>query len=290
MRKSGLTPDQKLRLSMYDPLKKGTVTEEGQRRISILGSDFALDETSDLKRLLRCNDYQIKESPVCESWEDYLSLSDCRMMLNCYPAGKAGTEWTAERLGRPFMYLPSCFDYDEIIGQLEALSESMELLGVLDYEGEKESCEAALHEAFLEVGDWPIAIDGTFHPRPMGLARLLISHGFYVERIYLDAISPEEENDFKWLQQHAPELMLLATVQVKMRVLPRKTEREMLALGQKAAWFTGSRHFVNMVQGAGLYGFDGIRRLAHLMVEAAREEKETPDLVIRKGWGCESCI
>jgi hypothetical protein len=26
------------------------------------------------------------------------------------------------------------------------------------------------------------------------------------------------------------------------------------------------------------------------MVEAAREEKETPDLVIRKGWGCESCI
>ena len=30
MRKSGLTPDQKLRLSMYDPLKKGTVTEEGQ--------------------------------------------------------------------------------------------------------------------------------------------------------------------------------------------------------------------------------------------------------------------
>ena len=290
MRKSGLTPDQKLRLSMYDPLKKGTVTEEGQRRISILGSDFALDETSDLKRLLRCNDYQIKESPVCESWEDYLSLSDCRMMLNCYPSGKAGTEWAAERLGRPFMYLPSCFDYDEFIGQLEALSESMELLGVLDYEGEKESCEAALHEALLEVGDWPIAIDGTFHPRPMGLARLLISHGFYVERIYLDAISPEEENDFKWLQQHAPELMLLATVQVKMRVLPRKTEREMLALGQKAAWFTGSRHFVNMVQGAGLYGFDGIRRLAHLMVEAAREEKETPDLVIRKGWGCESCI
>ena len=64
----------------------------------------------------------------------------------------------------------------------------------------------------------------------------------------------------------------------------------MLALGQKAAWFTGSRHFVNMVQGAGLYGFDGIRRLAHLMVEAARKEKETPDLVIRKGWGCESCI
>lgn len=290
MRKSGLTPDQKLRLSMYGPLKKGPVTEAGKRTVSILGSDFALDETSDLKRLLRCNDYQVKESPSCESWEDYLALADCRMMLNCYPSGKFGTEWHAERLGRPSMYLPSCFDYDEIVEQLERLSKSLDFLGVLDYEGEKESCEEALHEAFLEVGEWPIAIDGTFHPRPMGLARLLISHGFHVERVYLDAISPEEEKDFKWLQQYAPELTLLATVQVKMRVLPRKTEQEMLALGQKAAWFTGSRHFVNMVQGAGLYGFDGIRRLAHLMIEAAHEEKETKDLVIRKGWGCESCI
>lgn len=135
-------------------MKKGTVTEEGQRRISILGSDFALDETSDIKRLLRCNDYQIKESPVCESWEDYLSLSDCRMMLNCYPSGKAGTEWAAERLGRPFMYLPSCFDYDEITGQLEALSESMELLGVLDYEGEKR----AVKQHFRGTsGSWRLA-------------------------------------------------------------------------------------------------------------------------------------
>lgn len=290
MRKSGLTPDQKLRLSMYDPLKKMKITPAGERTVSILGSDFALDETADLKRLLRCNDYQIKESPACDSWEDYLSLADCRMMLNCYPSGKFGTEWHAKRLGRLFMYVPSSFDYEEITKQLESVSETLNCLGVLDYEGEKESCEAALHEAFLEAGDWPIAIDGTFHPRPMGLARLLVSHGFHVERIYLDAISPEEEQDFKWLQLNAPDILLLATVQVKMRVLPRHTEKEMLALGQKAAWFTGSRHFVNLVQGAGLYGFDGIRRLAHLMIEAVHEEKETPDLVIRKGWGCESCI
>ena len=47
---------------------------------------------------------------------------------------------------------------------------------------------------------------------------------------------------------------------------------------------------VNMVQGGGLYGFDGIRRTAELMAEAFTEEKDTEDLVVRKGWGCESCI
>ena len=45
-----------------------------------------------------------------------------------------------------------------------------------------------------------------------------------------------------------------------------------------------------MVQGGGLYGFDGIRRTAEFMVEAFTEEKDTEDLVVRKGWGCESCI
>ena len=49
-------------------------------------------------------------------------------------------------------------------------------------------------------------------------------------------------------------------------------------------------HFVNLVEGAGLYGFDGIRKVAGLMIEAWQEEKDPEDLIIRKGWGCESCI
>ena len=70
----------------------------------------------------------------------------------------------------------------------------------------------------------------------------------------------------------------------------RKHEEKGLALGQKAAWFTQSPYFVNVVEGAGWYGFDGIRKMAELMIRAYEEEKEVEDLVVRKGWGCESCI
>jgi len=73
-------------------------------------------------------------------------------------------------------------------------------------------------------------------------------------------------------------------------VRPRQHFGKILAVGQKAAWFTGSRNFVNMVQGGGLWGFDGIRRTAQLMLEAFNEEKAPEDLIVRKGWGCESCI
>ena len=89
---------------------------------------------------------------------------------------------------------------------------------------------------------------------------------------------------------HYPELELKATIHAKMRVLPRKTESKVLAIGQKAAWFSGSRNFVNMVQGGGLWGFDGIRKTAELMEEAFLEEKDPEELIVQKGWGCECCI
>ena len=50
-------------------------------------------------------------------------------------------------------------------------------------------------------------------------------------------------------------------------------------------WFTGTKHFVNLRKGAGLYGFDGIRKVAGLMIEAWQEEKDPEDLTIRKVGG-----
>lgn len=302
MQKNGLTPDQKLRKAMYDPLPRLTEEEINNRAVSLLGSDFALDETSDIARILEANDFALRELPKCSTWEEYLNLAESGMFISCYPSGRYGAEEQAGRLGRKHLYLPVCFSYEEIIRHLEELaaslrqlrdkggSENMKEISLLNYDAEIASCEAALAGALSEIGDMPVAIDCTFHPRPLGLARLLIAHGFSVNTVYLDGISPEEKDDFEWLRVHAPELVLSATIQVKMRVLPRHGEREVLAIGQKAAWFTGSRHFVNVVQGGGLYGFDGIRRLAGLMTEAIHEEKDTEDLVIRKGWGCESCI
>ena len=209
--------------------------------------------------------------------------------------------------------MPASFNYEEIKQQMERLAEilektlvskiiqtseeQIETLNVLIdaqkdfyYEKEIEACEETIKKVREVVGDTPIVIDYLMHPRPLGLAKLLLIHGFNVKAVYLDGISPEEKDAFDWLQECAPELELIATIQVKMRVLPRGGEEEVLAIGQKAAYFSRSRHFVNLVQGEGLYGFDGIRRTAELMMEAYREEKDTEQLVVQKGWGCECCL
>ncbi len=120
----------------------------------------------------------------------------------------------------------------------------------------------------------PVASGLSVSSKTTWTGKTALTHGFPCETVYLDSISPEEKADFEWLKEHAPELELIATIQVKMRVLPRgASDEKVLAIGQKAAYLQEVRHFVNLVQGEGLYGFDGIRRTAELMMDAYLNEK-----------------
>ena len=305
MQKHGLTPDQKLRKAMYDPF---ITKEPDPLTVTLVGSDFVLDESSDIKRLLRSTGHTLRELPACKTWAEYQQLGSAEIFVSCYPPAKYGAAMLTERLNRTHLYLPGCFDYGEIkeeirnlIKELQAgwsredtsntkcadiTSEEIEAF----YQREITLCEDSINHAKSIIGDTPVVLDYLYHPRPLGLAKLLLEHGFHVTTVYLDSISPEEKPAFDWLKLHHPDLELRATIQTKMRVLPRGTEGKVLAIGQKAAWFSGSRNFVNMVQGGGLWGFDGIRGTMELMTEAFLEEKDPEDLIVRKGWGCESCI
>ena len=279
---------------MYEPLNPDR-NKMDTKQISILGSDFALDLSCDLKELLAIAGYKVRELQDCSTWEEYEELGNAGTFLCCYPSGKYGIETLAERLRRAFLYLPLSFDYEEIRSEEETLWNSLGVEGkqILSEWMEKKIalCEEALNHAKQIIGNAPITIDYTFHPRPLGLARLLLIHGFNVKTVFLDSISPEEKEVFEWLKVNAPKLELRATVHAKMRVLHEAHPSEKtLAIGQKAAWSTGSHYFVNLVQGASLQGFDGIRRTAELMEEAFLNKKDPKTMIVRKGWGCTSCI
>ncbi|MDO5409738.1 MAG: nitrogenase component 1 [Lachnospiraceae bacterium] len=311
LQKAGVTPDQRLRRELYSGLTKRLLN---RKSVNIIGNTLRIDkEENELTELLRSAGCDLKQIADCKTFEEYLSMSESYLNLTLLPIGKMPAEVLEERLGMKHLYLPQCFGYEEIIGYLEILAEE---LGVpaIPYQERIQTCEEALKQAKTVIGNTPIAIDYTAIPRPLGLARLLLEHGFQVFRVYADSFIPEEEADFKWLQQHVPELEIYSTIHAAMRVMPREYEgkgtvdcksadcgnkdgknadcgkNKVLAIGQKAAYFTGTGYFVNMVEGGGLYGFSGICKMAELMTEAFLQEKDTEDLIKRKGLGCESCI
>ncbi|MCD8018812.1 MAG: nitrogenase component 1 [Clostridiales bacterium] len=326
MQKDGWTPDQKLRKGMYDCLEK---RDKNRKQINIIGNDLELQPDCEMLLMVKAAGYRVKDITTCKDFEEYLSMAESFLNISTYPPAKMGAEHLSRRLEMDHLYLPQTFHYEEIDAQMERLAEylkipmeweeelwnrektrqvSKEQTGqeqtIWEQTGQElqsgnrwiyrnmtahKKCEEALEETKKRLGDTPIVLDASAVPRYLGLARFLLEHGFSVIRIYGDSFSPEEEKDYQWLKTHAPELEICATIHANMRVFPR-TQRDVLAIGQKAAYFHQTSHFVNMVEGGGLYGYAGICRLAEMMREAFCETKDTKDLIMRKGLGCESCI
>ena len=281
-----LSPDVRLRKVMYDPLEPQPADEQ---LVAVLGSDFSIDADSDLRSVLAAGGYGLVDVRGCETYAEFKAMGAAGTFLSVYPNAAYGAQKVARRLGRRHLYLPSCFQYDEIAREHADLREALGL-PVLDEVSEVASCEEELAVTLAVLGDAPIAIDSSAHPRPLGLARLLLEHGFRVTEVYLDAVGDEERTALAWLCDHAPDVQLSSIVLPDLRVAQREREERTLAIGQKAAWFCGTPYFVNMVEGAGLWGYAGVRTVARLMRQAWETPKDTRDLIPRKGLGCPGCL
>ena len=300
MQKTGPSPDQKLRKAMMDILEPAP---SFSARTALLGDIYALDPDSELMRLIRAADEKSGMHSVplqiqdCRTLAEYRSLSAREVLITRSHLAAAAVRQTARRIGAQALYLPAEAGYAKI---RELIEKAAGVLGItpeeagIDTQREEEKCDSALKRLRERITDTPIALDAVSVSRPLGFARLLIEHGFNVKEIYLDAVLPEEENDFTWLSTHSPELLLCSTIHVGGRFLHAgklgKDHSEYLAVGPKAAWFCGTEHFVNLIDMGGMWGYSAIRKLAALMEDASRIAKDTRDLVPRKGLGCESML
>ena len=284
--KRRLIPDQRLRKVMYDPLP---ACEADPRLVALLGSDFALDPDADLRILLAKGGYDFRSVHDCATYDEFKGLARASTMLCTYPGGLFGAKKVSARLQRRLLYVPSSFDYAEIEHHERELCKTLGI-ELPDFEAQRALCDEALERVRVVLGSAPIALDAVAHPRPLGMARLLLEHGLNVTEVYLDAVNPEEADELSWLRDHAPGVQLSSTVLPELRVAPRVRDRKTLAIGPRAAWFCGTSYFVNIVQGAGLWGFAGIRTLARLMLEAWESPKDPQDIIPRKGFGCPSCF
>ena len=290
MRKSGLTPDQLMRSRLYMLLHE---REKNPNAVAIIGNDLATRKDSELYCFLKDNGYKIHEITACKNYEEYQEMAESSYYISYYPSAIAGGDMLAERLGGKHIPLNLSFDYAEIRASLELLDSILDTgqIHILpDFDAKVAECEAAISKTHELIGDREIVIDYTYCVRPLGLAKLLLSHGFNVTTIYTDGFNGPDRPDYDYLVSNHPELKILPTINVKMRYYTPKEESDCIAIGQKGAYFRNTPHFVNAVEGDGMFGYEAIKQTMTHIKDAFLTKKETKDLVGRKGLGCESCI
>ena len=290
MQKGGITPDEKLRAGLYEGLMLSGKSWKDRTAVNILGNDFPTPKESELVRLIERAGCQVCDLTSCRSWEDYQKMADSFLNISTYPLARSGAEKLSGRMDVKHLHLPAVFSYDQIDEELGCLARALDTEPYTKSELDRfrKECETRLEETRTLLGGMPLALDASLTPRILGLTRLLLEHGFVVKHLYADVFAPEEKEDFLWLCQEAPGLPVTSMMHHNMRTYPRFDQEPVLALGQKAAYFHQTPYFVNLVEGGGFHGYDGICRLLDLMQEACRRKKDTRDLIGRKGLGCPS--
>lgn len=282
MQKRSTTPDQRLRKAMFDIIPE--LPSDGS--VSVIGCDMKLDENNDIKKLLTMAGKTVRDEADIATLDDYYSLGRAEYYVCSYPAGLLGTSALSVRTKKPYKYLPFTFDMDAVEEGLKSLEVSIPDGFIEDG---KKRCEDAALRLKDVIGNTEIQLDYTAVPRPLSLARFLLERGFNLTAVYADAFDPDEQKDYDWLAANHPDLLVRSTVHVQGR-RPARSDDKILAIGQKAAWFTGSEFFVNMIEGGGLYGYSGIEKFLTLMEEAYNTPKDTRDIIPRKGIGCASLV
>lgn len=322
MRKSGLTPDQLMRSRLYTLLHERSLRQDA---VAILGNDLPTDEGSDLMRLLRAAGCKVHEITSCRTYDEYQEMAESSLYITYNPDAVPGAKMLADRLGGEHIHIDLSFDPGEIDEGFYRLAEELRvhitgkgcasndigassqdpadtsttgaecsnpqdiLTGIRD--AGREAVQRGTAETLALIGRTPVAIDYTFCPRPLGLARFLLDNGFNVRTVYADGIPAADRNDFEYLKENYPDLLLRPTVHTGMRFANAAHESSaILAIGQKAAYFENTDHFVNVVEGGGMLGYEAVTRTLALMREAYNEPKNMKELVQIKGLGCDCCL
>lgn len=288
MEKNEVTPEEYIRQQIYGGLRPG---EKDPMSVNMIGSNEAITPESDHMRLLLGNGFTVRDICRCMTYPEYKEMNRASLNICSMNVAKFGAEDLKKRLGQDYIYMPYTWDMDEIDRDMKRLSER---LGVpLDPERlaeRRREATGALEKCRDKLGDTPVVIDMSSTTRFFSLAKLLLENGFNVTRIYGDVVQPDDWDALHWLQDNYPDLPLRATKNFKSRYLPRndaeKNGGRLLAIGQKAAYFSGTTHFVNMIENNGWYGYEAIIRLCGEMEAAMDREDDVRSIIQVKGFGC----
>ncbi len=302
-----LTPDmlgrrQLLRAaSMKRAGKDETLREKRDRAVSLIVNYYPLDPDSELKELFEKEDYEVRDFASCKTYEDYLALADSECALVFVSASLPAAKDFQKQTGMDYLYLPYSYSFEELRREYQTLTDRFGL-NMPDPEEYERRITARAREVSELYNGTPLVLDYTASPRILQMALFLLENGFQVKAVYTDAFSPEEEEVYNVLREKYPQLLIRPTQHFKMRLLPRDEgkKEKLIAVGQKAAYFTGTDHFVNMIENGAvlkgdsqpvqLFGYSGILHFLDLLEEAFLRKSDVKSVIEVKAFGCSGRI
>ena len=103
MQKTGLTPEQKDRKAILDPVQPLPVNH---RSVNVIGGDLPMHRENDIAKVLSAGDFTVRQLPTNRTYDEFLAMGESFLNLCYYPSGDYAVRMMNKRLGRDYLYLP----------------------------------------------------------------------------------------------------------------------------------------------------------------------------------------
>ncbi len=272
-----------LQRQIYRVLKP---TELRENQCSFVDNWF-YPENNDLYDYLLENEVIVKDLSQQFSYESYLEMNQSAVNFSFHRFGKLAAQDMYYRLHQKYLFLTNTYNYDVIDQDMEKACEYMHIpkKGIDRIRQERNQTEQRIKHLKDILKDTMISIDQSAIEYPLSLALFLEKNNIKVHSIFLDALQ-EEEPILHELIKCNHNIKVYHVESCLMRQMDRKNPSNVLAIGQQAAYFLNSQHFVDVIFQAGMYGYKGIQNLCALIEDAYLNQKDIQTHVSHKGWRC----
>ena len=259
--------------SIYSLLDK---VDEHDRAINLIGNNAPLSPDCELFRFMEENNIAVRHITGYEQFENFQDMAKSRANLVLSPTALYAAGQMEERLDIPALEAIHTYDLDEIAARYETLASVFDI--TLDISEARAEADNALKSAREAIGDMPIAIDYQAVRKPFTLAKVLLEYGFNVTFVMTDGVKSIEKAAYETIKANYPQVEIVNAVHHDMVRNPIR-EGGYLCIGFDCAYATGSQKVVNLMEDESLFGYDGVKKLMAMLVEANEAQADLKEII-----------
>ena len=259
--------------SIYSLLDK---TDAKERALNLIGNNPPLRRECELFQVMEENGIAVRHITDYERFEDFQDMAKSSLNLVLSPTAVMASNFMEEQLGIKALETIHTYDLDEIAVRYDALAEHFGI--VIDYAAHRAEADAALKQAREQIGDMPVAIDYQAVRKPFTLAKVLLRYGFNVRFLMTDGVKGIEKAAADYVKANYPQVEIVNAVHHDMVNSPIR-DGGYLCIGFDCAYATGSQKVLNIMEDEGLFGYDGVKQLMKLLVEAKEAQADLKGII-----------
>lgn len=258
--------------SMLSAIPKEEAQKEKENAINLLGTFEPIPKKCEIHDFMRFHGIEeVKQIADCKDFEEYSQMGRSRYNLVMTPAAACAADYVDKTYVTSSVRGYVSYDVEEIERTYQEIEVFLKTEKRYDFTKEKEETDRAIKRAVQKAAGIPVIVSDSAVLRPFSLALALYRYGFNVTEVIAQNVSSVEKGSFEKLLELHKTIKINQPQHHKVAVRDNPDTRA-VAIGFEGAYLRQSDHVVDLSEDEGMFGYDGVQRLMH-MIEKAVDKK-----------------